>query len=137
MPLLLLVALCGCSTVRPAKRYGNTQLESLKTAYIVWAAGLDRTIESYAKEALETHGVKVSTGPRQEKPADVDFYVECEPHWWWDLVVYLTRLDIRLIDNKTGQVFAIGQFHNSFFHTYPDPREKTIEVINSIYSSTH
>src|SRR5438552_4700694 len=82
LPFLLVVALCGCSTVRPAKRYGNTQLESLKTAYIMWAPGLDRTIESYAKEALETHGVKVSSGSRQEKPADVDFYVECETLWW-------------------------------------------------------
>jgi hypothetical protein len=133
LPCILVLSACGCSTVKTAKHYGNVDLDLLKTAYVIWSPNSDRTIESYAKAGLEAHGVKVTAGPREQKPSDVAFYVECEPQWWWDLWMYLSRLDIRFVDNSNGQVFAIGAFENSWFHSYPDSKSKTIEVINSMY----
>jgi len=133
LSLTLILGVCGCSSVKPAKRQGNIDLESLKSAYVVWPPGIDRRIDEAANEALEKHGVKVTTGPRHDKPTDVAFYVECEPRWTWDLVMYLSRLNIRFIDNATGQLLVSGEFKNSWLHTNPDPRTKTIEVIDSMY----
>jgi hypothetical protein len=132
--LVLVLALCGCSTVKPAKHFGNVDLDSLKSAYIVWSPGIDRSIEHYAREGLEKHGVTVTTGPKQDKPASAAFWVECQPRWTWDLVMYLDALDIRFVENTSEQIIAIGSFKNSFFHSFPDPRKKTIEVIDSMYA---
>ena len=49
--------------------------------------------------------------------------------------MFLASLDIRFVDNATGDVIAIGTFRQStFFHTFPDARKKTFEVIDAIYS---
>jgi len=133
--LLLALVVSGCSTVEPGKRYGGTPLDSMKTAFVVIGKDYDPKIGANIQEALTQHGVTASAGTLAEKPKDVAFYVEYEDHWRWDLAMYLFSLDIRFIDNTTGQAMGSGSFRQGAFHSFPDPREKVFAVVGSIYSA--
>ena len=134
--LLFALVVSGCSTVEPGKRYGSASLESMKTAFVVIRPDYDPKIGAHIHEALTTkHGVSVATGSLQDKPKDVAFYVEYEDHWRWDLAMYLHSLDIRFINNLSGEVIGMGSFRQGFVHDFPDAREKTLEVVKSIYKA--
>lgn len=136
--LLVLLALCfsGCSSVVDSTYYSKrVRLDSLKRAYVVHDPGSTYGCANAAEEALTAQGLTVTSGYIQDKPADTDFYVEVVDRWQWDVAMFLASLDIRFVDNATGDVIAIGTFRQStFFHTFPDQRQKTLEVIASIYS---
>jgi len=137
LPVLFLtgVLLAGCSSVEPGRRLGGPPLESLKTAYIVIRPDYAAKIGWNIQEALIAHGVTSTTGSLQAKPADVDFYVEYEDHWLWDLTMYLASLNIRFIENSSGHLIGSGAFRNGLFHTFPNEKAKTIEVVESIYKA--
>lgn len=136
--LLVLLALCfsGCSSVVESRYYSShVRLDSMKRAYVVHDPGSTYGCANAAEEAFKARGLTVTSGYVQDKPADTDFYVEVVDRWQWDVAMYLASLDIRLVDNATGDLIANGTFRQStFFHTFPDQREKTLEVIASIYS---
>jgi len=133
--LLFILVVTGCSTVEPGKHYGNTPVASMKTAFVVIGSDHDQSIGVSIHEALTQHGVTASMGTLTEKPKDVAFYVEYEDHWQWDMAMYLSSLDIRFIDSQTGQVMGSGAFRQGVIHDYPNPREKTLEVVDSIYNA--
>jgi hypothetical protein len=86
--------------------------------------------------SLARRGVKVSIGPLRDKPQDVACYVVYTDHWNWDLAMYLDSLDVQFFDNSTGQMIASGSFRNSqVMESFPNPRKKTFEVVDSIYNS--
>jgi hypothetical protein len=108
----------------------------MKTAYVVHDPGSTYGCANAAEEALTARGLKVTSGPIQDKPADTDFYVEVIDRWQWDVAMFLASLEIHLVDNATGNLIAAGTFRQStFFHTFPDQKEKTFEVIASIYKT--
>lgn len=132
LPFTLFIS--GCSSVEPAKHYGNLPLNSLKSAYVVFAK--DTTIGEYIEADLARRNVKVSGGTLKDKPEDVAFYVIYTDRWNWDVAVYLDSLDVQFFNNATGQIIASGSFRNSkLLESWPDPRAKTFEVIDSIYNS--
>jgi hypothetical protein len=126
--------LVGCSAISPAKQYGSTPLESLKTAYVVSDPNASHDIEAFVQEALADRGIRVTSGPISSKPNDVQFYVECEGHWYWDITMYLDSMTIRFKDNTNGELIAIDSFTQGLLHTYPDVRQTTFQIINEIYS---
>lgn len=136
--LVALLALCfsGCSSVVDAKYYSSrVRLDSMKSAYVVHDPGSTYGCANAAEEALKGRGLTVTSGYMQDKPADTDFYVEVIDRWQWDLAMFLASLDIRFVDNATGDLIALGTFRQStFFHTFPDQKQKTFDVIASIYS---
>jgi hypothetical protein len=133
--LLLGLIISGCSTVEPGKRYGSTPLDSMKTAFVVIKKDYDPKIGANINEALTRHGVTSSIGSFSEKPKNVAFYVEYEDHWRWDMAMYLFSLDIRFTDNTTGQLIGSGAFRQGWFHSFPDAKLKTFEVVESIYKA--
>jgi hypothetical protein len=133
--LLLAMVVSGCSTIEPGKRYGSVPLESMKTAFVVIRPDYDPKIGAHIQEALTQHGVTSQAGPLTNKPKDVAFFVEYEDHWRWDLAMYLFSLDVRFFDNTTGQMFASGSFRQGAFHSFPDAKAKTLEVVESIYKA--
>jgi hypothetical protein len=106
----------------------------MKRAYVVHDPGSTYGCANAAEEALTARGLKVTSGYIQDKPADTDFYVEVVDRWQWDVAMFLASLEIRFVDNASGDLIATGNFRQStFFHTFPDQRLKTFEVIDSIY----
>ena len=137
--LLVLLAVCfsGCSSVVESKYYSkHVRLESMKRAYVVHDPGSTYGCANAAAEALTERGLTVTSGYIQDKPADADFYIEVIDRWQWDVAMFLASLEIRFVDNASGDLIAIGTFRQStFFHTFPDTRQKTFEVIASVYGS--
>ena len=108
----------------------------MKRAYVVHDPGSTYGCANAAEEALTARGLQVTSGYIKDKPADADFYVEVIDRWQWDVAMFLASLDIRFVDNATGDLIATGNFRQStFFHTFPDQKEKTFEVIASIYNT--
>ena len=125
----------GCSTIPPAQHFGELDLSSLKSAYVVVAPRGNPNIGSYIVTALAHRNIRTNIGALKDKPADVAFYVTYEEHWNWDLAVYLDTLDVNFFDNTTGKRIASGAFRNSkLAETWPNPRDKTIEVVESIFA---
>jgi hypothetical protein len=137
--LLVLLALCfsGCSSVVESKHYSRrVPLESMKRAYVVHDPGSTLGCANAAEEALTARGLKVTSGFIKDKPADADFFVEVVDRWQWDVAMFLASLNIRFVDNHTGDLIAEGIFRQStFFHTFPDQRQTTFDVIASIYNT--
>jgi hypothetical protein len=134
---LFILCVSGRSTVVEAKRHKNVRLESLKTAYLVRDPDSTRGCEEATREALTQRGVVVTYGAFQAKPKDVDFYVEVVDRWRWDVTMFLVSLEIRFRENTTGELIATGWFkqgEGTFFHTFPDQRKTTFQVIDSIYN---
>jgi uncharacterized protein YceK len=137
--LLVLLALCfsGCSSVVEAKYYSKqVRLDSMKKAYVVHDPASTYGCANAAEEALRERGLIVTSGFIQNKPADADFYIEVIDRWSWDVAMFLAALEIRFVDNATGEMIASGTFRQgTFFHTFPDTKQKTFEVIASVYKS--
>lgn len=131
----LAVLISGCSTVEKGKRYGTTELASLKTAYVVFAPDADRKVGMHIQEALADRGIEVTAGTMQEKPKGVGFYVNYMDHRQCDMGMYLDSLDIQFLDGATGKLIASGAFRNSWLHSFPNTRRKTFEVIDSMYKA--
>ena len=137
--LLVLLAVCfsGCSSVVESKYYSkHIRLDSMKRAYVVHDPGSTYGCANAAEEALRERGLNATSGYIQNKPADTDFYIEVIDRWQWDIAMFLASLEIRFVDNATGEMIAVGTFRQStFFHTFPDTKQKTFEVIASVYNS--
>lgn len=134
LPLLALLSF-GCSTVEKGKRYNNADLDSLKTAFLVMESKANWDIGMNIREALAERGVQVTIGNLHDKPKDVAFYVNYTDVRKWDMTMYLHSLDIQFLDGATDELLASGSFRNSLFHTYPNEREKTFAVIQSMYEA--
>jgi len=131
----LTFCLSGCSSVVESRYFKNVRLDSLKKAYVVHDPGSTLGCANAAEEALAAHSVTVTSGNIQAKPKDADFYVEVVDRWQWDVAMFLASLEIRFRENATGNIIATGSFRQgTFFHTFPDQRKKTFEVIDAIYS---
>ena len=132
---VLVAALGGCSTVNPCKHFGDIRIGDLKSAYVVRHPKSDRDIDRYIQEDLAERGVRVTVGPIESKPKDVDFYVEYSDRWRWDMAMYLNSLEIRFESNTNGALIGSGSFEQGGLHSFPDPKKKTREVIDQIYSA--
>jgi len=136
--LLLFAAMLmvsGCSSIEISRPKG-APLESMKSAYVVVAKGGNPNIGGYIQAALARRGLKVNIGTIEDKPSDAAFFVTYTDQWNWDIVVYLSSLNIKFFDNATGEIIASGSFKNNpVLETIPDPRKKTMEVVDSIYQS--
>ncbi len=136
--LFLLVAalVTGCSSVKPIARDQSVPLETFKRAYVVTPPGSDLAISGYLQAALSERGVATGAGALTNMPSDAQFYVTYQAEKGWDWTVYLMSLNVKLVLPSTGKVFAEGEFQRGVaIHSYPDPREKAFEVIDSIYKA--
>ncbi|HEX5222255.1 MAG TPA: hypothetical protein VFZ59_22065 [Verrucomicrobiae bacterium] len=134
---VLAVSTCGCSTVEKGKRHTSAPLESYKTAYLVMSSEANWDIGMYIREALTERGVTVTVGNLPSKPKDVSFYVIYVARQNWDMKMYLESLKIQFLDGTTDRLLATGSFKNGFFHSFPDERQKTFEVVESMYNAKY
>ena len=136
--ILALASFClgGCYTIDPPKYHKSVRLESMKAAYLVRDPESTQGCANAAEEALTARRVKVTSGFLQQKPKDVDFYVEVVDRWRWDVAMYLSALEIRFRDNMSGELIATGTYrqNGTFFHSFPDAKKITFEVIDYIYN---
>ncbi|HTF87656.1 MAG TPA: hypothetical protein VK843_04545 [Planctomycetota bacterium] len=131
----LLLALSGCATVNPGKRFGDIQLDSLKSSYVVRHAKSTRDIDLFIQESLVERGVVATAGPIENKPSDVDFYVEYVDRWSWDVSMFLSALTIQFKSTADGSLIATGSFEQGALHSFPDPKRTVRAVIEQMYAA--
>ncbi len=135
LPLVaLLVAplFVSCSYVPPGSINQQSELSKARSAYVVRDDPASE-VGAYLESSLAAKGLKVYSGKAEARHKDTDIYVTYVDRWDWDLTMYLKSLDISVKSTKTDQLLASGNFHQGFFHTFPDTRGKTKEVVDSIF----
>lgn len=135
----LIVAVCGCSTIRKPQIYSYDTVQSIRTAYVVKHDKSTRNVEIYIQKALVRKGIEASYGPLSEKPDSVDVYITYVDRWNWDGVMYLRSLSVSVYDNKTDELLATGKYKNFWrflIRTFPNPNRKTQQVVDSIIVRT-
>ena len=50
--------------------------------------------------------------------------------WYWDMCMYLARLNIRVLDGSTSEPVAIGMYRTPFFHTYAN----SVKEVSMLFS---
>jgi hypothetical protein len=86
------------------------------------------------QSTLEKHGIKVTSGDKDNAPPTADIVVKYEDYWQWDFTKYLKYFHIAIIDPKTGQVIIEGEhFANQFgFHNFPTAKKKVPVIVDSL-----
>ncbi|MEO6709898.1 MAG: hypothetical protein ABI054_12575 [Planctomycetota bacterium] len=133
--LALLLTASGCATVNPGRRFGDIPIHSLKSSYVVRHASSTRDIDLFIQESLVERGVLATAGLVENKPSDVDFYVEYIDHWSWDVSMFLSSLTIEFKSNADGTLIASGSFDQGAFHSFPDPKRTVRAVIDQMYAA--
>ncbi len=124
----------NCSFVKEGNIIQPAVIKSARSAYVVKPEDAGRDIEKYLEAALANQGLRVTSGPLEQKPKQVDVYVEYVDRWTWDVAMYLKSLDVYVKNNRNGELLATGNFHQGFPHSFPSPSGKCTEVIDSIFS---
>ena len=112
-PLLLLftlvgILLSGCATMQSSQAPG-ADLSNLKTFYVQKLPADERGIEKLIADRLNMMGYSASSGAAQTPPGNVDAIVTYQDKWWWDITMYMIKLDVQIRDEKTGLVLATGE----------------------------
>jgi hypothetical protein len=112
----LLVFVSGCASIRINAVTMGSASEFGKKAYVVRHDKSTKDIDRYIQEALTELGFAATSGPVEQMPSDVDFYVTYIDKWQWDMGMYLYRLEIMIYNKKDGVLLKSGTFRNSLFH---------------------
>lgn len=135
IPLAAVVALsASCSFVKEGRVNQPAIVSKAKSAYVVRHENSTRDIDKYLESALADKGLRVTSGPISAKPAGADIYVEYVDRWKWDMAMYLWSLDVFVRNNRNGELVATGNFHQGFPHSFPNPEQKSKEVVDTIFS---
>lgn len=135
LPLAALLSLsASCSFVKEGRVNQPAVVSKAKIAYVVRHENSSRDIDKFLESALADRGLRVTSGPIASKRADADIYVEYVDRWKWDMAMYLWSLDVFVRNNRNGELVATGNFHQGFPHSFPNPEQKSKEVIDSIFS---
>lgn len=131
---LLLFGFTGCASMKAPTIVDPNQISSAKTAYMVEADTSTSEMRLAVQKAISDLGIATWSGPISEKPEDMDIYVEVGDNWKWDLVMYLSELNVTVYDNDTNKMLATAGYDNTgFFHANPDADQKAKEVVDSIF----
>jgi hypothetical protein len=69
------------------------------------------------KAAIKTELIK--RGFTLTESAQSDLIARFSDTWRWDVLMYLSNLEISLTDRRTNQELATGRYRNAAVHTYP------------------
>lgn len=135
--LLMFIALAsGCATSRDVNLGAVSSLKEIKTAALTPQSGNSEAMDAHVKQQLAQYNITVLP----DLPAgsfvseSVDAIVTYSDSWRWDLKMYLFSITIELYDAKTGVLMVRGQWRNSAFHGFQDPKDVIKELMDDMYS---
>lgn len=138
MGLSMILLLGSCGTLYSSKQANQPKLETFKTAYIVKHSKSTRGIENHIQKVLTDKGVLVSVGSMEQRPGNVDFYVEFTDNWTWWYGMYMNSLTVSFKNTRNGSLISTGYFiekkmHFNFFSPGSDPFDVVQELIDDMY----
>jgi hypothetical protein len=121
----------GCAINRATATLDpSTDLDSIKTLYVMKFAPDGRGINNLIVKKLRAMGYRATTGI--EPPKNVDAVVTYQDKWMWDITMYMLELTITLRDPQNDFPMASGNsFHTSL--TRKSPEEMVDEVLTNIF----
>lgn len=123
---LLLAACCLLSSCSSTETFGRQPAGNVsKTAYLFSGRQLDdSTIHTAITMELQNRGFRV-IDCRDQRPAEGvnGLVVRYMDDWKWDLVMYLSNLELSIQNGRNGELLTIGSFHNSKMHSYPSSKK--------------
>jgi hypothetical protein len=137
--VLALTLLSGCVSTGASGHYLG--LSKPKTAYVVSDRELDDyTIHNAITAELQKRGFRVIDS-RDRAPASASnaLVVHYLDHWNFDLiwlpVMYLSSLNIRIIDGNSSEVLATARF-NAAMNTFPRSQTVVTNLFTQLDSGT-
>jgi hypothetical protein len=137
LPALLagaLVSASGCAINRAtASLTPGTDLEQIKSFYVVQSKSDSRGISTLIQQNLTKRGYTVTTGPAGA-PYKADAAVTYVDKWVWDITMYLLELTITFRNPTNEFPLAVGNsLHTSL--TRKSPPDMVDEVLANIFNS--
>jgi hypothetical protein len=125
----------GCSNTATATLSPGTDLNRIKTFYVVHQPRDTHNLHNLIRDRLVKEGQTATAGPELEKSSyRVDSIVTYVDRWTWDITLYLLELTITFRDANNDFPIAVGQsYHTSLTRKSPD--EMVDEVITNIFSA--
>jgi len=93
-------------------------------------------IPSAIQRELAKYGITALIGKESDKiPDGIDFVIKYDDLWDWDFKYYLSAINIKLFDSKTGIEIAQGSFKSAIAHNFPDADEEIEVIIKNIFGN--
>lgn len=132
LPLVFISLLISCETTGSSGR--SVSKHGSKTVYVVSDKPIDDyTIQSAITAELQKRGFRVidsgSKSPKLPKNALVLHYMDT---WFWDVVMYLRVLDIRILDGNSSEIVATAKFKNGPIHSYANPQRVVADLFEDM-----
>jgi len=98
----------ACATLESAKA-PDANVKGLKSFYVTRVPEDERGIEKLIAARLTTMGYLATSGDAPQPPDRVDAIVTYQDHWFWDITMYMIKLDVQVHDGNSGAVIATAQ----------------------------
>lgn len=131
--VFLLFLFAGCGGSYHVKESASAANYRVTTAYVVNQGGKSTDMDNHVVRALMSKGLKVSSGLSEQKNPLPDLLVKYSDGWQWDLLMYLSKVEITFYD-KSGNILVTGGYENSFWHEWPNPAETVQRVIDDMFA---
>ena len=133
--LLLLLSisfLVSCETTGSSGR--SISKQGSKAVYIVSDRPIDDyTIHNAITSELQKRGFRVidsgNKEPQLPKNALILHYMDT---WFWDVIMYLRVLDIRILDGNNSEIMATAKFKNGPIHSYANPQRVVSDLFEDM-----
>ena len=127
------ILLIGCAGWLEIKGNGEPVGRN-QNAYLVSFDKLedDCSLHKAMLAELKTRGFKV-IDLKDEMPDSVDGIIfNYKASWGWDFKMVISTLEINILDGKTKEPLATGNWARAFFHNYPTPADAARELFNEM-----
>ena len=138
---LLLAAslvLFGCGTPSREVMLGSSAPpKSMSLAYLAPQIGNSPDMDARIQQELKAHGVSIKPMPADVKnQQDADLVVKYNDVWAWDIVMFLTSLNIYFFDAKSGDLIVTGSWHMSKHNVFQNNSSSRIirELLDDMFS---
>ena len=93
----------------------------------------DYTIHNAITSELQKRGFRVidsgNKEPQLPKNALILHYMDT---WFWDVIMYLRVLDIRILDGNNSEIMATAKFKNGPIHSYANPQRVVSDLFEDM-----
>jgi hypothetical protein len=122
----------ACANRQSVSVASTTNMQSLKTIYVVHQPKDKNQINQLIAENLRYRGVTATTDA-SSSPSNVDAVITYIDRWMWDITMYLLQLTVTVSDPKTNaQIATATSLHGSL--TRLSPVEMVNETLGNIYN---
>lgn len=140
LPALLLIGMslmvlqgCASTSAEYAPDASNESIDSIESLHVKKFGPDERGIDTVIADELTKMGFDVSHGPTARSPHEVDALVTYQDHWWWDITMYMIRLEIQIRDPETHAMIAEGEAYRPSLQREP-PEQVAQAVLDEIFT---